>query len=73
MNWMDGGDWDSVEQTNNGATSPPSSLLLSMRDVGTILDKVLQRQAQMENQSDSHHVNIWNEEAPHRAFNHDKF
>jgi hypothetical protein len=73
MDWMDGGDWGFVEQTNNGATCPPSSILLLKSDVKTILDKVSQQQAQMENQSYSQHVNYWNQTAPTQTFDHDRF
>lgn len=33
MDWMDGGEWGFVAQTNNGAVTPPSNLLLERKDV----------------------------------------
>lgn len=73
MDWMDGGDWGFVEQTNNGVMCPPSNLLLSAGDVQTVLNKVSEQQAQLRDQSYNEHVNYWTQTAPTQTFDHDKY
>ncbi|TLD39379.1 glycoside hydrolase family protein [Venturia nashicola] len=73
MDWMNGGDWGFVEQTNNGTTCAPSNLLLSAKDVKTAVEKCAKQQTQIRDQSFAQHVNYWNEAAPNKTFDHDLF
>lgn len=73
MDWMNGGDWGFVEQSNNGGISPPSNLLLAAKDVKAAVDKCAKQQAQIRDQSYAQHVNYWNETAPNGNFEHDLF
>ncbi|QDS72802.1 hypothetical protein FKW77_006491 [Venturia effusa] len=73
MDWMNGGEWGFVEQTNNGATCPPPNLLLSPKDVKAAVEKCANQQAQIRDLSYAQHVNYWNDTAPDQKFEHDLF
>jgi aryl-phospho-beta-D-glucosidase BglC (GH1 family) len=60
MDWMDGGDWGFVQQTNTGATSPPQNLTLSQAEVKAAISKALAQQASRQQASYDGHVNYWN-------------
>jgi hypothetical protein len=60
MDWMDGGEWGFVQQTNTGAVCPPQNLTLSQANVKVAIANALSQQASRQQASYDGHVNYWN-------------
>jgi aryl-phospho-beta-D-glucosidase BglC (GH1 family) len=59
MDWMDGGDWGFVQQTNTGSVCPPSNLTLSSAAVSAAIAKASSQQQGQQQASYDGHVNYW--------------
>ncbi|KAI9794540.1 MAG: Glucan 1,3-beta-glucosidase 3 [Peltula sp. TS41687] len=70
MDWMDGGDWGFVQQTNSGAIKPSGSLRISNTDVNARLNTAQSQRANRKNAAVSAHVAYWNATSPGQTFEH---
>ncbi|KAI9812126.1 MAG: Glucan 1,3-beta-glucosidase 3 [Pycnora praestabilis] len=68
MDWMDGGEWGFVQQTNSSALTPPPSLLLSSADLSTRFSTAQTQRTQLKTTAINNHKNYWTSTAPSQTF-----
>jgi hypothetical protein len=73
MDWMDGGEWGFVAQTNSGAISPPGNLALSTSDVKAAISRAQSQQSACMQGSVAAHVNYWKQAAAGMKTDHSNF
>jgi aryl-phospho-beta-D-glucosidase BglC (GH1 family) len=73
MDWMDGGDWGFVEQTNTHAIHPPNNLTISSSDVQAAIDKAQRRMQEQGKASYLAHEAYWKQQAPDGSFEHERY
>ncbi|KAI9692314.1 MAG: Glucan 1,3-beta-glucosidase 3 [Bathelium mastoideum] len=70
MDWMPGGKWGLVRQTQTGALAPPRNLLLSAVDVASRRQSALAQEAGRRVATVDAHCNYWDRNCPGQYFEH---
>ncbi|KAI9837963.1 MAG: hypothetical protein M1819_006117 [Sarea resinae] len=73
MDWMPGGDWGFVANTNNKAIPPPPGLLLSKQDISSRLSSAHSRREDQKTGALTNHSNYWDSTAKGKQFQHNRF
>ncbi|KZF22188.1 glycoside hydrolase family 5 protein [Xylona heveae TC161] len=68
MDWMDGGEWGFVQQTNSSAITPPPNLLLAVKDVQSRIGTAQSQRQSRRDASVTGHENYWHNAAPGQTF-----
>lgn len=70
QDWLPGGEWGFIPQTNNRAIIPPSSLCIPPEDLRNRLQGARDQVNRLMQASVNGHVDYWNNAAPNKPFEH---
>ena len=73
MDWMNGGEWGFVEQTNKGNVIPPAFLTLPAQEVRSRTQTAQERRAEMATGARQSHEEYWNGTVPGKPFQHNLY
>lgn len=73
MDWMPGGEWGFVAQTDAGSIVPPYVATISVVDRRGLVEKARHEQDDRSHEALQQHVNYWNQTNPNGHYEHEKY